>query len=168
MSRFAISSLQRSSAWLLFRMRDRIMMDPLYQRLGDIWNLEKRQLLIDTMINGFDVPKLYLHKFPVPYVDGDSVFEYAMVDGKQRAEAIFQFIENRFPLSENFTYIPDDSVNLGGLTYRELAATHPDIKQDFDAFTLDVITIDTEDTELIEDLFSRLNEAMPLNAAEKT
>ena len=71
MSRFEINSLQRSSAWSLFRMRDRIKMDPVYQRQGDIWTLEKRRLLIDTMINGFDVPKLYLHKFQTPLIEGE-------------------------------------------------------------------------------------------------
>ena len=167
MSRFEINSLQRSSAWSLFRMRDRIKMDPVYQRQGDIWTLEKRRLLIDTMINGFDVPKLYLHKFQAPVVEGDQSFEYAMIDGKQRTEAIFDFIENNFALDRDFKYLHDDEVDLSGLTYRELASHYPDIKQDFDSFTLDVITIDTDDIELIEDLFSRLNEAMPLNAAEK-
>lgn len=167
MSRFEINSLQRSSAWSLFRMRERIKMDPVYQRQGDIWTLEKRRLLIDTMINGFDVPKLYLHKFQTPLVEGDQSFEYAMIDGRQRTEAIFDFIENKFALDSDFKYLHDEEINLGGLTYRELASQFPDIKQDFDSFTLDVITIDTDDIELIEDLFSRLNEAMPLNAAEK-
>ena len=167
MSRFEINSLQRSSAWSIFRMRDKIKMDPVYQRQGDIWTLEKKCLLIDTMINGFDVPKLYLHKFQTPLVEGDQSFEYAMIDGKQRTEAIFDFIENRYPLDSGFKYLHNDEIDLSGLTYRELASKYPDIKQDFDSFSLDVITIDTDDTELIEDLFSRLNEAMPLNAAEK-
>lgn len=167
MTRFQINKLQRSSAWSLFRMRDSIKMDPVYQRQGDIWTLDKRRLLIDTMINGFDVPKLYLHKFPTPLVEEDNSFEYAMIDGKQRAEAIFDFIENRFALDSEFVYLHDSEVDLRRLTYQELASHYPDIKQDFDSFNLDVITIDTDDIELIEDLFSRLNEAMPLNAAEK-
>ncbi len=167
MSRFEINSMQRSSAWSLYRMRDKIKMDPVYQRQGDIWSKSKRQLLIDTMVNGFDVPKLYLHKFQTPLDEDGDTFEYAMIDGKQRAEAIFDFIENRYALDSTFQYMSDEDVELGGLTYRELAKEHPDIKQDFDSFTLDVITIDTDDIELIEDLFSRLNEAMPLNAAEK-
>lgn len=167
MTRFQINRLQRSSAWSLFRMRDSIKMDPLYQRQGDVWTLDKRCLLIDTMINGFDVPKLYLHKFPTPLIEGDRSYEYAMIDGKQRTEAIFDFIENKFPLDADFVYMRDNDVDLGRLTYQELARRYPDIKQDFDSFNLDVITIDTDDTELIEDMFSRLNEAMPLNAAEK-
>jgi len=167
MSRFEINSMQRSSAWSLYRMREKIKMNPVYQRQGEIWNKSKRQLLIDTMINGFDVPKLYLHKFQTPLVEGGETFEYAMIDGKQRAEAIFDFIENRYALDSNFQYMSDEDIDLSGFTYRELAKEYPDIKQDFDSFTLDVITIDTDDIELIEDLFSRLNEAMPLNAAEK-
>lgn len=167
MTRFQINRLQRSSAWSLFRMRDRIKMDPVYQRQGDIWTVDKRRLLIDTMINGFDVPKLYLHKFSTPLIEDDSSFEYAMIDGKQRTGAIFDFIENRFALDPDFVYLHDENVDLRQLTYQELASRYPDVKQDFDSFNLDVITIDTDDIELIEDLFSRLNEAMPLNAAEK-
>lgn len=167
MIRFEINKLQKSSAWSLFRMRDKIKMDPVYQRQGDVWTLDKRRLLIDTMINGFDVPKLYLHKFSTPQVEGDNAFEYAMIDGKQRTQAIFDFIENRYALDSDFTYLNDSGVDLRRLTYQELATKFPDIKQDFDSFNLDVITIDTDDIEFIEDLFSRLNEAMPLNAAEK-
>jgi len=167
MTLFSIAKLQKSSAWAMFRMKDRIKMDPDYQRQGEIWTRDKRQLLIDTMINGFDVPKLYLHKFSPPIVEGDSTFEYAMIDGKQRAEAIFSFVENRYALEADFKYLADEDVDLGGLTYRELATEFPDIKQDFDSFSLDVVTIETDDTEIIEDLFSRLNEAMPLNAPEK-
>lgn len=167
MSRFQINRLQKSSAWSLYRMRDRIKMDPVYQRQGDVWTSDKRRLLIDTMINGFDVPKLYLHKFSTPQVEGDNAYEYAMIDGKQRTQAIFDFIENRFALDPEFTYLNDSELDLRRLTYQELATRFPDIKQDFDSFHLDVITIDTDDIELIEDLFSRLNEAMPLNAAEK-
>lgn len=167
MTLFSISKLQKSSAWAMFRMKDRIKMDPDYQRQGEIWTRDKQQLLIDTMINGFDVPKLYLHKFSPPIVECDSTFEYAMIDGKQRAEAIFSFVENRYALEPDFKYLADEDVDLGGLTYRELATKFPDIKQDFDSFSLDVVTIETDDTEIIEDLFSRLNEAMPLNAPEK-
>lgn len=167
MSRFELNSMQRSSAWSLYRMREKIKMNPVYQRQGDIWSISKRQLLIDTMINGFDVPKLYLHKFQTPLEECGETFEYAMIDGKQRAEAIFDFIENRYALDSSFQYMADEDIDLSGFTYRELAKEYPDIKQDFDSFTLDVVTIDTDDIELIEDLFSRLNEAIPLNAAEK-
>lgn len=37
----------------------------------------------------------------------------------------------------------------------------------FDSTSLPIVAISTDDLELIEDMFSRLNEAVPLNAAEK-
>lgn len=165
MRRFRIGNLRDrdSSVWGFYRMRAYIKMDPDYQRQSDIWTREKNRLLVDTIINGFDVPKLYVHKLD----NQESGYEYAMIDGKQRAEAIFKFIENEFALDEDFTYIEDKKVKLGGMTYRDLGLKYPEIKQDFDSFRLSVVAVETADIELIEDLFSRLNEAVPLNAAEK-
>ena len=51
--------------------------------------MDKRQLLIDSILNGYDVPKLDFHEFfPARLVDGKK-FKYAIVDGKQRLETIF-------------------------------------------------------------------------------
>jgi hypothetical protein len=148
-------------------MREHIDLNPTYQREGGIWTLENKQLLIDTIVNGFDVPKLYMHKLSTPEtVDGREI-ELAVIDGKQRLSAIWDFIQGRFPLSRDFAYVKQEDVDARGFTYADLAREYPEIKADFDAYSLDVVTIETDDTELIEDMFSRLNEAMPLNAAEK-
>lgn len=48
-----------------------------------------------------------------------------------------------------------------------MAIKYPQIKQLFDANSLSVFVVQTDDLELIEEMFSRLNEAVPLNAAEK-
>ena len=42
-------------------MFDRFDLEPLYQRQSEVWGEEKRQLFIDSLLNGFDVPKLYFH-----------------------------------------------------------------------------------------------------------
>ena len=167
MTWFRLGTLHNASAWSIYRMQAKIEMEPVYQRQGDIWNREKRQMLIDTMINGLDVPKLYLHKFSTPRASDEEAREYAMIDGKQRVNAIFDFVENRLPLHDDFVYLTDEAVELGGLTYADLATRYPEIKADFDSYNLQVVTIEANDLEVIEDLFSRLNEAMPLNAAEK-
>jgi hypothetical protein len=54
-----------------------------------------------------------------------------------------------------------------GLRFSQIADDFPDVAALFNASTLPVITIRTDDLELIEEMFSRLNEAAPLNAAEK-
>jgi hypothetical protein len=48
-----------------------------------------------------------------------------------------------------------------------LALVYPDLKAQFDGFQLNVVCIETDDLEMIEEMFSRLNEAVPLTAPEK-
>ncbi len=67
----------------------------------------------------------------------------------------------------DFDYLADSKVKAGGLTYQDLATEYPKIKIRFDSYILPVILVETEDNDLIEEMFSRLNEAVPLNAAEK-
>lgn len=170
MNAFQLSLLRNSSVWGLYRLKEKVEMDPVYQREGDIWNQDKRQLLIDTIINQFDIPKIYLHKFPLTVEKNGKCYEYAVIDGKQRLNAIWGFIDGKFPLSSNFEYLrpeESESVDAAGLTYADLARKYPNLKTDFDSYLLDVVSIETDDTEIIEELFSRLNEAVPLSAAEK-
>lgn len=135
--------------------------------MGDVWPTEKRQLLIDSILNGYDIPKLYFHEFfPAREINGKK-YKYAIVDGKQRLQTIFSFIDGQFTLDKDIEIIADQEIKPGGLTYADLARKYPDLKTQFDGFVLPIISILTEDTELIEDMFSRLNEAVPLNAAEK-
>jgi len=162
-----ISSLHNSSVWALYRMRDRVQRAPGYQRLSDIWTLDKRQLLIDTILNGFDVPKIYLHKFHEPQKKGTQAHDFAIVDGKQRLETMWSFLDGKIALADDFKYFKDSSVDAGGMKYDELGKAYPDLKNQFDTFLLSVISIETDDLEMIEEMFSRLNEAAPLTAPEK-
>ena len=167
MSEFRLGTFPSSSVLYIYSLRSSIWFNPPYQRASDVWSLGKRQLLIDSILNGYDIPKLYFHEFyPSQEIDGRK-YRYAIVDGKQRMESIFAFINNEFALDKNIEYIADPDVKLGNLTYQGLAREHPDLKTRFDGFVMPIVTIQTGDTELIEDMFSRLNEAVPLNAAEK-
>lgn len=165
--KFRISPMQDSSILYIYSIRDTIQIDPSYQRMSDIWPLEKQQLLIDSIINGFDIPKLYFHEFVPLNIIKKKSYRYAIIDGKQRLQAIWKFINNDFALPDDFEYIEDDKVNLSGMTYSDIANKHPLIKIRFDSKTLPITTVQTNDIEFIEDMFSRLNEAMPLSAPEK-
>ena len=151
----------------IYSEKDEIWTDPPYQRMSDIWPVEKRQLLIDSILNGFDIPKLYFHELIPPKKDGKRRFKYAIIDGKQRLESIWGFIDGEYDLSPDFEYLSDPKVQAGGLSYEDLARRYPRLKSQFDATNLPVILVEADDTELIEEMFSRLNEAVPLNAAEK-
>lgn len=167
MKKFKLASLQQSSILNMYSERDYIQLDPPYQRLGDIWPLEKKQLLIDSILNEFDLPKIYFHEFTPPQTIDGKRYQYAIIDGKQRLTTIWGFIDGEFALADDFAYLHDESKDMRGLSYNELAQKHPLMKANFDAVSLPIVTMQTEETELIEEMFSRLNEAIPLNAAEK-
>jgi len=167
MNLFRINKPDNFSIIDSFHQRDAFWMDPPYQRQSDVWPTEKRQLLIDSLFNRFDLPKLYLHEFyPSKRVRGNE-YRYAVIDGKQRLSSIWQFVNNDLPLSDDFVYFRDPSVHMAGLTHREVGERYPIIRDTFNGTTLPVITILTDDIEIIEEMFSRLNEGVPLNAAEK-
>src|SRR6185436_6957201 len=82
-------------------------------------------------------------------------------------ETIVKFIDDGFALGADFEYLEDPKVKAAGMNYSELAKTYPKVKSRFDSFSLPIVTVETDEIELIEDMFSRLNEAVPLNAPEK-
>ena len=161
-----ISELRNSTVWGLYRLRERIQVDPDYQRLSGIWTLTERQLLIDTILNDLDIPKLYLHKFTEPMRNGKKVYDYAIIDGKQRLETLWSFINGDFALANDFQYFADSNVDVRCMTYAELGGSYPDLKTNFDSFHLATILVETDEIEMIEEMFSRLNEAAPLSAPE--
>lgn len=168
MSFVQTATLKNSTVILLYSERDEIKIDPEYQRQGGVWTKEKRQLLIDSILNDYDIPKIYFHELDAT-TRKKTKFQYSVIDGRQRLEAIWTFLDDEFPLSDEFEYQRDRSIDLSGLTYSDIASQYPKIKIKFDSFVLPVVTVTTDgdEGELIEDMFSRLNEAVPLNAAEK-
>ena len=167
MEKFRLGKYPHSSLLVVYSDRKEIELDPPYQRISGIWTHEKRQLLLDSLLNGFDVPKLYFHEFMPAKQKGSRRYKYAIIDGKQRLRTIWDFIDGKIALAEDFLDLSDDAVRAGGLEYVDLATKYPRVKQRFDATPLDIVTIRTDDIDLIEDMFSRLNEAVPLNAPEK-
>jgi len=167
MTKFESNQLTDSTVMLIYLERAHIYLKPPYQRAGEVWNLYKNQLLIDSLINGFDIPKLYFHEYEKAEMHEGKLCKYAIIDGKQRLLAMWGFMNGEFPLGDEIEYLKDPKVKLGGLTYKDLSEKHQTIQARLTGRPLTIISIRTDDTDVIEDLFSRLNEAVPLNAAEK-
>src|SRR5687768_5365417 len=113
--------------------KEKIDMEPPYQRRGRLWSAADKAYLVDSILNGFDVPKLYVADFT--YTDSPlnkKRLPYAIIDGKQRFEAIFDFFEGRITLNPDFVLLENPSLRLGGLGYRDLTQNHGDIAEIFD------------------------------------
>jgi hypothetical protein len=139
-----------------------------YQREGAVWSLEQQQLFIDSLLNGYDVPKIYLHdlrgKHPTKV--------YAIVDGKQRLTTIWRFLRDQFALAPDFRIIEANLPDLPADTPRPKAGQRfseldPAWQRELTRTYLAVVLIQNATPDDIEDLFSRLNNGEPLNASEK-
>lgn len=156
----------RTVSWWYNR-RDVIETDPPYQRRGNIWTPGAKAYLIDSILNDFDIPKFYLADFT--YVDTPlnvGGTQYAIIDGKQRFEAIFDFYNGKTVLSNDFAYFADPSLELSGLSFRDLATQYPLVAEKFTNFNLSVMLVTTDDEGKINELFLRLNSSRPLSAPE--
>ena len=156
----------RTLSWWRTR-REEIDMDPPYQRQGRLWSRTDKAYLIDSILNGYDVPKLYLADFTW----GESPLNrrqlpYAIIDGKQRLEAIFDFYDSRVVLNKDFTYIDQPQLQLGGLGYKDLKERYPYVAELFDQYNLLIMAVSARTEAPIKELFVRLNRSKPLTGAE--
>ncbi|HTB02319.1 MAG TPA: DUF262 domain-containing protein [Bradyrhizobium sp.] len=166
-TRFKVSSFDpKTLSWWRAR-KNKIDMDPPYQRRGHLWSDADKAYLIDSIINGFDVPKVYVADFTILNTDlNRKRLPYAIIDGKQRFEAIFDFFEGRVVLNEDFIFLENPSLKLGGLGYYDLTQKHGEIAELFDTYNLSVMSVTTNSKTLINELFIRLNRSKPLTGAE--
>ena len=152
-----------------FRNKADFELDPPYQRRSGIWTKAQRQLLIDSVLGGFDIPKLYLHEKPWHSPDK----EYAVADGKQRLLTLWSFMNNEFSISENFSLVDPTNLPNGrpqpGSFYKDLA---PAWQDHFAGTSLDFVVITTpkeaeEAKRAIQEVFTRLNSGAALSSGEK-
>jgi hypothetical protein len=148
--------------------REKIDTNPYYQRKGSLWTDADKAYLIDSIVNGFDIPKIYLCDFT--WINNEKLNPnkkmYSVIDGKQRLEAIFGFFKNKIALNDDFIYFKNEKLQAGGMKYSDLKIKYPDIAEKFDEFNLSVVTVITDDIEAINELFVRLNKSKPLTGAE--
>ena len=147
----------------IWRDQGLINLSPDYQRNLGVWNEEKKALLVDSVLNGYDIPKFYLHK-----QDENSPHRWAVVDGKQRLTTLFEFIRGEFPLSKSFVYsgphLNDGSqVPVRGQRWADLSEP---IQTQFWEFALSITEIEADDSRDVNQMFIRLNDGVKLNDAE--
>lgn len=137
--------------------RPSINLNPTWQR-GAAWKLPRKILLIDSILRGMDIPKVYLRKLP-----DNGAHKHDAVDGQQRIRAIWEFRAGAFSLN-----YPDPLPKIGahsihGLKFSQL---HKSLRDHFDAFEVSVAEITSTDNDEITNLFARLQLGVALNPAE--
>ncbi len=83
---FKVQQLPVSTVEWLCTHSDEIDHEPVYQRKGHIWTTADKALLIDSILNDYDIPKIYVADFTsLKSPLNKKKKRYAVIDGKQEA-----------------------------------------------------------------------------------
>jgi hypothetical protein len=135
----------------------RIDLDADYQR-EKIWTRENQELLLDSIVENIDIPKLYLAKTK----DNES-FDYECIDGKQRMITLQEFLKPD-PTEESPL-----TVRIAGekYTYKKLRMELPKLAKKIEDYELTfVIYTKIDDDEFLRKIFIRLQLGIRLNSGE--
>lgn len=140
---------------------------PEFQREPTVWDLGKKQKLIDSILRDFDISSIYISKKE----NGG----YDCIDGRQRINAILSFLgvndeddqDNKFHLKiDNEIY--DDGGYFKDVNNRRFEKFPPDWQERLIKYRLNIVEINEADQDQeLNLLFLRLQIASVLNAGEK-
>ena len=133
-----------------------LKLQPDFQR-GEVWSLEKKKKLIDTLLRNWQIPPI--HVIEVLENNNDEV-----LDGQQRLVAIRDFLKGKFRIDGNIQPIDKEIQKLDGYKYEELEDR---IKRKLNKSPLRVFTIIDYTPEETAELFYRLNQPTALTSAEQ-
>ena len=135
--------------------KETIVFDAAIQR-NMVWDDERKSLLIHSMLEGYPIPPMYATK------DNG---KYSMLDGKQRSNAIADFLHGRFTLTgiPEVTLEDGTEIDINGKFFSGLNEELQDALNTY-SFTIYYFEDITEDE--ISEMFFRLNFGKPLSAIE--
>ena len=134
---------------------------------GEVWDVKKKSLFIDSLLRGYPVPPMYTIKTDEKVqTPKGMVSVFDCIDGKQRCTTIAHFKANEFALTgiEDTIVLEDGSeMEINGLTYDELPE---ELREVFDDYSISVYKFeDITDDEICE-MMSRLNNGKALTNVE--
>lgn len=134
--------------------RKELIVNAEYQRGSGLWPEGPGSYFIDTILEGYPFPKIYMYE----YLDRTNRgIRKEIVDGQQRIRTIVRFHENAFALRGESAY--------AGMRFRDL---DEDVQDRFLSYTVSVDVIRNATRAEILQMFRRMNAyTLPLNEPEK-
>ena len=125
-----------------------------------VWDVEKKSLLIHSMIYGYAIPAMYFTR--------DESGVYDSLDGKQRSNTISEYLHDEFALSTDTPAVVDDNgcmEDVSGLYFSQLPEWAQDKIKDYN---LTIYYYEGMTEAEVREFFRRLNNGKPLSAIELT
>jgi hypothetical protein len=137
--------------------RSEVSVNKNYQRSDKVWPRPAQTFLIETILLGFPIPKLFLHQ--KTDVRAQSSLK-DVVDGQQRTRAIVDYYHDEYRLGRSLTEVTEAN----GKTYSELPEL---LKARFLNYGLDFDVFVEASEEEVREVFRRMNSfTVPLNPEE--
>ncbi|MET8278665.1 DUF262 domain-containing protein [Micromonospora sp. NPDC005174] len=132
-------------AWFLdLHRRGLLDLDPPYQRRS-VWNQSYKDYFVDTVLLNYPAPAVFIFED----ITDEGVTNYAVVDGKQRLQTVFEFINGEFPVSEKAS-IP----RLSGIYFPDLGSAE---KRSVYAYQFSIEFLPSTDEGTLSNIFDRIN-----------
>jgi Protein of unknown function DUF262 len=145
----------------LYENIDNILEQPKYQR-GAVWKEIKKQVLVDSILRGVDIPKIYLRKLK------SGIHKYEVADGQQRIIAIREFIDKKFLLStKSINGLELSKIGSYKVGDKNIDEINHILKDEFFNYNLTIAIVEDATNIEIRTLFGRLQMGDTLNPAEK-
>ncbi|WP_338501944.1 DUF262 domain-containing protein [Erwinia aphidicola] len=118
-----------------------------------VWTIEEKQKLIDSIVRGYPIPLILL-----AHTKDD---KYEVIDGMQRLDAIFTFIDNKYSVGEGF-YFDTNEFQTSKLYNKEAMPEGVKYISQQDCaniteYQLAVTIFPIEDENSVTDIFGRIN-----------
>lgn len=130
-------------------------LQPDFQR-GEIWTLQKKQKLIDSILRGWKIPPIHVIH------NNQSIDE--VLDGQQRLAAIRDFYDNIICIDGKILPENSELIQLNGMHYRDLPKKW---QRQFRQYSIVIIRLTEYQPEEPAELFYRLNQPTTLTSAEQ-
>lgn len=133
-----------------------LVIQPKFQRRRTPWPNTAKTGLIDTILNNYPIPPIYLRES----ISEKKEKKKEIIDGQQRISTIMEYISDKFQLNKNF--FDEDYVDY---RFSELPF---EMQQEIKDYELSFIAIKGADDSDVISIFSKINSFnLPLNKQEK-
>ena len=125
-----------------------------------VWDVEKKSLLIHSMIYGYAIPAMYFTR------DENGVYD--SLDGKQRSNAISEFLHDEFPLSSETPSVLDENGCVEEISDMYFSQLPEWVQDKIKDYNLTIYYYEDMTEQEVREFFRRLNNGKPLSAIELT
>lgn len=137
------------------------------QRKSEIWTNSQKSLLIHSMLANYPIPNIYVLREDSEQVDEKNkpIFNYSVMDGKQRLTSTLSFLWGEFPLDDNIpnVIVEDTEYEIAGKYFCDLDEP---VQYEIKRYKFEIIAFEECSNREIEEIFFRLNNSTALTKSQ--